>query len=162
MTSGVVWRWVRVGLMGLAFLSSLLSAAPRVTPMPATLVVGRLVLGVVVTPILMVLVLSLVALGPRSRNGWTYPAWSDSLLRVFEPLRGFHFGAFMIGSSALGAAAANVIDGRTDYWPVVGIGLAAGMWIGVNVAWRLHPAQEVPPSNRSLPTRGSASRRTRG
>jgi hypothetical protein len=123
--------------------------------MPASRAAAYFAIASTVVPVMLLLLLGIQALNPRSDPKWTFPAWDDNVLNFGQPLRFFHFIGTLMAATAVGASLSIMLGRTTDYWPIGGAGgLAMGLWLGVRLCWRMFSHK------RSGPT-GEESRRRR-
>jgi hypothetical protein len=134
MKQASVWLSVKIAILVLTFLSSVikpLGGADALSPAEA------LTLAAVVTPVwilMLLLVVDIQAINPRSDAEWHYPRLTDSLLNFGQPLSFFHFFAFYSGSMAAGSLLAHLATGVENLWWVgAGAGTALGLLLGVRL-----------------------------
>ena len=155
---GGVWLSVRLGLLGVTCLSNALLAEPM-APAPDG-AVGALVQGgavCLVAAVMLMILIGIQAVNPRSATSWEYPAWTESFLDFSGPLRFFHFGAWYFAAAAAGALLGWLTRGVENLWLVsTASGAAIGTWLGVYVAWRLCKSKRTSPVG-SVPRRPTRS-----
>ncbi len=117
-------------------------------------VVGALLQGGAVgvaTLVILMILIGIQAVNPRSAASWEYPKWNKSFLDFSNPLRFFHFGAWYFAAVAVGATTGWLARGVENLWLVSSAsGAAAGTWLGVNAAWRAYKWKRLPASPRSV------------
>ena len=131
-----LWRYVRLGLIALAFIATFQSRAEEPYPydalqaMSSTDLLAMLATPLVFFPLSLLLLLGLQTLNPTTVRVWTRPTHSTNPFNLRDPLHFFHFGAYVMGSCGLGYLAAG-----QRFWisGVMCLSCFAGALVGVQI-----------------------------
>jgi hypothetical protein len=123
----MTWLFVRIALVLLCGVASLfVPVGPQAEPPMGW---GAVLVILFVCPVVLVVVLAVQSINPRSAAQWRRPSWMLNPFNFREPLQFFHFAAYVLLAQGL-ATLVKVAVSPIPFYAEALVPLAMGMGIG--------------------------------
>jgi len=132
----MTWLFVRIVLVLLSGIASVfIPVGPQAVP---AMEWGAVLVIFLACPVMLVVVLTVQSINPRSAPEWRRPSWLLNPFNFREPLQFFHFAAYVLLAQGLATLVKVAVSPIPFYAEaLVPLAMGVGIWGGVQLAPRL-------------------------